>query len=116
MMADRLKLDDFLPYRLSFTFNLVSERIAGIYEALFGLSISEWRLIAVLAEADAITQAGVGLRTRMDKVTVSRAALSLACRGLMDGAPMRTMAARASFTSPPPAARSTMPSRQGRWR
>ncbi|NJC32532.1 DNA-binding MarR family transcriptional regulator [Sphingomonas jejuensis] len=82
-MPQPLTLDTFLPYRLSFTSNLVSARIAAIYESLFGLSIPEWRLVAVLAEADGITQAAVGMRTRMDKVTVSRAALSLTARGLV---------------------------------
>jgi DNA-binding MarR family transcriptional regulator len=82
-----LVLDRFLPYRLSITSNLVSDRIARIYEALFALSIPEWRLIAVIAEAEAITQAEIGERTRMDKVTVSRAAIALVERGLLIRAP-----------------------------
>ena len=79
----QLRLDAFLPYRLSFTSNLVSEAIARAYEALFGLKIPEWRLVAVIAEHDGITQQAIGLRTRMDKVTVSRAAVTLAERGLV---------------------------------
>ncbi len=79
----QLTLDAFLPYRLSFTSNLVSEAIARAYEALFGLKIPEWRLVAVIAEHDGITQQAIGLRTRMDKVTVSRAAVTLAERGLV---------------------------------
>ena len=79
----RLRLDDFLPYRLSITSNLVSEAIARAYEALFGLKIPEWRLVAVIAEHDGITQQAIGLRTRMDKVTVSRAAVALTGRGLI---------------------------------
>ncbi len=47
---DRLRLDAFVPFRLSYTSNLVSDRIAKTYEALFGLSIPEWRLVAVIAE------------------------------------------------------------------
>lgn len=85
-----LKLDDFLPYRLSYTSNLVSESIAHAYESLFGLSISEWRLIAVIAEDDGIGQAAICLRTRMDKVTVSRAAIALAARGLIARQPSAT--------------------------
>ena len=78
-----LVLDDFIPYRLSVTSNLVSDAIARTYEALFGLSIPEWRVIAVAAEHDGVTQAAIGARTRMDKVTVSRAAIALAGRGLL---------------------------------
>ena len=83
MAKARLQLDSFLPYRLSVTSNLVSGTIARAYEALFGLRIPEWRLIAVIAEHGRITQAGIGAQTRMDKVTVSRAAASLAQRGLV---------------------------------
>jgi DNA-binding MarR family transcriptional regulator len=83
----KLRLDDFIPYRLSFTSNAVSEAIASAYEALFGLKIPEWRLVAVIAEHDGITQQAIGLRTRMDKVTVSRAAIALAERGLVTRVP-----------------------------
>lgn len=82
-----LLLDAFLPYRLSFTSNLVSERVAGTYRAMFDLSIPEWRLIAVIAEGDGISQQSIGTRTRMDKVTVSRAAIALTDRSLLERAP-----------------------------
>ncbi len=84
--APRLRLDEFTPYRLSFTSNLVSETIAGAYQRLFGLSIPEWRLVSVVAEQPGITQQEIGRRTRMDKVTVSRAAAALGRRGLVDRA------------------------------
>ena len=79
-----LRLDDFLPYRLSFTSNLVSETVAGTYQSLFDLRIPEWRVIAVVAEHEGISQLDIGLRTRMDKVTVSRAAIALVARGLIE--------------------------------
>ncbi len=82
--SDRpLVLDDFIPFRLSFTSNLVSERVARAYEALFGLTIPQWRLVAVVAETGGISQGEIGQRTRMDKVTVSRAAIGLVERGLL---------------------------------
>ena len=79
----RLVLDDFIPYRLSVTSNLVSDSIARAYESLFGLTIPEWRLIAVIAETGGITQQAIGAKTLMDKVTVSRAAIALVGRGLL---------------------------------
>lgn len=82
-----LKLDQFLPYRLSVASNRVSAAIAGAYQALFGLRISEWRLIAVIAESEGMTQQALGVATRMDKVTVSRAAIALATRGLVQRRP-----------------------------
>ena len=86
-MAKRLLLDEFLPYRLSYTSNAVSEAIAHAYESLFGLRIPEWRLIAVIAENEGVTQQAIGARTRMDKVTVSRAAIALSGRGLIERRP-----------------------------
>ena len=87
MAADPLRLDAFIPFRLSVTSNLVSETIASTYQALFGLTIPEWRLIAVIAEDEGVTQQQVGRRTRMDKVTVSRATIALVERGLIERRP-----------------------------
>lgn len=84
-----LLLDSFLPYRLSFTTNLVSDVIASAYETLFALRVPDWRLVAVTAEnPDGITQQEIGLKTRMDKVTVSRAAIALIDRGLLARKPI----------------------------
>ena len=82
-----LKLDEFLPYRLSIASNRVSAAVASTYQALFGLKIPEWRLIAVIAEGEGATQQALGVATRMDKVTVSRAAATLVERGLVERRP-----------------------------
>jgi DNA-binding MarR family transcriptional regulator len=86
-MTRVLRLDSFVPYRLSIASNAVSDVIAGAYRALFGLNVPEWRLITVLAERGAATQFGLGSATRMDKVTVSRAAIALVDRGLVKRSP-----------------------------
>lgn len=86
-MSRDLILDRFLPYRLSFTSNLVSDAVADTYKALFGLTIPEWRLVALIAEREGITQQEIGSLSRMDKVTVSRAAIALADRGLIERRP-----------------------------
>lgn len=78
-----LKLSDFLPYRMSIASNVVSDAVASAYRTLFGLRIPEWRLVAVLAEGGAMSQQALCGRTRMDKVTVSRAAIGLVERGLI---------------------------------
>tara|TARA_B100000678_G_scaffold220223_1_gene187560 strand:- start:79 stop:564 length:486 start_codon:yes stop_codon:yes gene_type:complete len=78
-----LRLDEFLPYRLSVASNLVSETIAATYRSHFGLTIPEWRIVAVIAEGEGMTQRDIVHRTRMDKVTVSRAAKVLVGRGLV---------------------------------
>ena len=86
----RLILEHFVPYRMSIASNAVSDMIATAYQTLFGLRIPEWRLVAVLAEIGPATPQGVGAATRMDKVTVSRAATALLDRGLVARAPHGT--------------------------
>lgn len=81
--AGALKLDAYLPYRLSVASNAVSGLIARAYEDRFGLTIPQWRLICVLAEDGGRTQREIVARTGMDKVTVSRAARGLANRRLI---------------------------------
>ncbi|MEL6723880.1 MAG: MarR family winged helix-turn-helix transcriptional regulator [Pseudomonadota bacterium] len=79
-----LKLDGFLPYRLSVLSNAVSGKIAKIYEQEFELSVWQWRIIAVLGEREGLTSTEVAQRTLMDKPTVSRAAASLIERGILE--------------------------------
>lgn len=86
-MTTPLRLATFLPYRLSITSGLVSEAVASVYKDLFGLSIPEWRIIAVVAESDGLTQQAIGERTLMDKVTVSRAAIALTGRNVLARTP-----------------------------
>jgi DNA-binding MarR family transcriptional regulator len=72
-----LELDRFLPYRLSVLANTMSVAIAAAYAERFGLSIPEWRVMAVLAQEPGLSAAQVATRTAMDKVAVSRAVASL---------------------------------------
>lgn len=84
------RLADFLPYLLSVTSNAVSGRVADAYRAQFGLGIAEWRVMAVLGDAGALTQRALTSATLMDKVAVNRA-----CKGLEDrGLASRTANAR----------------------
>ena len=73
--AGRLDLETYLPYRLSILSNTVSGAIAAIYETRYGLSVADWRILAILGMApeDPLTQKALCARTRMDKVQVSRA-------------------------------------------
>lgn len=82
-----LRLDDYLPYRLSVAANAVSQLIARAYVDRFGLSVPQWRLMAVLGEHSPLTQQALCGRTLMDKVTVMRAARGLARRRLVRRAP-----------------------------
>lgn len=72
-----LRLRNFLPYRLSVLSNTVSRKIADMYDREFGLSIWQWRVMAVLGENAGITATEIGQVTAMDKVAVSRAVSGL---------------------------------------
>lgn len=76
-----LNLSEFLPYRLSVLSNTISESIARRYRNEFGLSVPQWRVMAVLAQAPGLTAKAVGERTAMDKVAVSRAVSALVDAG-----------------------------------
>jgi len=73
MSESTLDLEEFLPYRLSVLSNLISASIAEAYSRRYGLSISEWRVMAVLGRFPGLSAAEVADRTAMDKVAVSRA-------------------------------------------
>jgi DNA-binding MarR family transcriptional regulator len=83
----RLRLQDYLPYRLSVAANAVSRLVARAYERQFGLKNPQWRLLAVLADEGPLTQHSLCGRTLMDKVTVMRAAHGLLRRRLLKRVP-----------------------------
>lgn len=87
MTHGSLTLDEYMPYRLAVASTTVSALIATAYESLYGLKIPEWRLIFVLREDGPTTQQALVKRSGMDKVTISRAAQSLAKRRLITRAP-----------------------------
>ena len=76
-------LADFLPYRLSVVTNRVSQAFASRYQAAWGLTIPEWRVLAVVGSFAPLSAAAVCEKTAMDKVKVSRAVARLVRRGLL---------------------------------
>lgn len=81
------RLADFLPYQLSIASNAVSTRIAEQYRKRFALKTTEWRIMAVLGDAGALTQREMSQLTLMDKVPVNRACKRLEDRGLVQRSP-----------------------------
>jgi DNA-binding MarR family transcriptional regulator len=77
------RLEDFLPYRLSVATNRISRAFAAHYEQEFGISIPEWRVIAVLGAFAPLSSNAICERTAMDKAKVSRAVAGLLKRGLI---------------------------------
>lgn len=82
-----LRLHDYLPYRLALASHRVSRMVGRAYRARFGLSIPEWRVIAILGEAEEATAQGLGDAAGLDKVSVSRAVRALVDRGVVEKRP-----------------------------
>ncbi len=82
--ASELILEEFLPYRLAVLSHTVSNKIAGVYEERFKLSIPEWRVIAILGRFPGLSAVEVAQRTMLDKVAVSRAVTKLIKSGRLD--------------------------------
>lgn len=92
-----LELENFLPYRLSVLAQLVSESLHDLYAEPFGLTVTQWRVMAALGRFAPLTASEVGQRIVMDKVAVSRAVAGLMGRGLVERATDRTDRRRASL-------------------
>ncbi|MFT8246805.1 MarR family winged helix-turn-helix transcriptional regulator [Roseomonas sp. BN140053] len=82
-----LALGEFLPYRFSVVAEAISRLFASRYERSFGLTIPEWRVMAVLGEAAPRSTQQVIEQTGMDRVRVSRAVIRLADKGLIERRP-----------------------------
>jgi DNA-binding MarR family transcriptional regulator len=79
-----LILEDFLPYRLAILSHTVSSLIARVYDKRFGLTIPEWRVIAIVGRFSGLSAVEVAERTMLDKVAVSRAVTKLIKAGRID--------------------------------
>ena len=95
--TETLQLSTFLPFRLSVLSNTISRRIADLYDREFGLSVWQWRVMAVTADTPGISATEIGQRTEMDKVAVSRAVAGLIELGYLERRPAPEDARRANL-------------------
>lgn len=77
-----LVLEEFLPYRIVVLGDRLSRRLARAY-ADEGISIPEWRVLAVISQEPRMAARDVAARTPMDKMAVSRAVAALEDKGLV---------------------------------
>ncbi|MEO0882724.1 MAG: MarR family winged helix-turn-helix transcriptional regulator [Pseudomonadota bacterium] len=83
MKTRALRLPDYLPYRLSVLSNTISRKIAERYEEMFGISMRQWRVMAILGEVPGLNATDISDRAAMDKVAVSRAVSALIDQGII---------------------------------
>ncbi|MCB2112634.1 MAG: MarR family transcriptional regulator [Parvularculaceae bacterium] len=77
-----IDLSQFLPYRIAVLARSLSEKLGAAY-AGEGLTVPEWRVLAVVSQESAVAARDVVARTPMDKMAVSRAVASLEKKGLV---------------------------------
>jgi len=78
-----LKLDASWTYKLTVLADRVARHSAAIASDVGGLNLSQWRVLAAVADAEGRTSSQVVALTPMDKGIVSRAVASLVQQGLL---------------------------------
>ena len=81
---EAFELEEFLPYRLSLLTNTVSQGIAASYRDEFDITVTEWRILAVLGRYPGLAASEVVDRTAMDKVAIHRAVKTLMSKSLLE--------------------------------
>ena len=81
--AKALKLDQYWPYQLVVLADAISRRTAAIVRDRADLNLSQWRVLAAIAETPGRTANEVVRVTPMDKGIVSRATKALLEAGLV---------------------------------
>ena len=82
--ANDIKLDEYIPFRLSILSRAVSRSLAKQYSKYFNITIPEWRVLAVLASQQPLAANEMGDRTNLDKVKLSRAINRMLATGLLE--------------------------------
>jgi len=80
---DAIRLDEYWPYQVTVLADRISRRTAAIVKREAGLNLSQWRVLAAIAECPGRTAAEVVMMTPMDKGIVSRATKALLSGGYL---------------------------------
>lgn len=85
-LEQTLELSAFVPFRLNRLATGVSQHLAVVYQARFGLDIPQWRVMATVGSMRGCTAQQIAASTRMHKTRVSRAIAELEARELIERA------------------------------
>lgn len=80
--GSHLNVEDFLTFRVTRLANAMRTNVTKPYLGAFGLSLPEWRLLALVARFAPMRFSEVTARSGMDKGQVSRTLRVMATRGL----------------------------------
>ncbi|MDX1398451.1 MAG: MarR family transcriptional regulator [Oceanospirillum sp.] len=82
-ISTSLQLEQYLPYRFNQLADQISSNLTTIYSTEFGVSLSEWRVLALLGQQATMISTDISQRTKMDKAKVSRAVHKLDKEGYL---------------------------------
>ncbi|WP_423353474.1 MarR family winged helix-turn-helix transcriptional regulator [Phenylobacterium sp. VNQ135] len=87
MTSSTLDLERYIPALLTFASNRLSHGASEIYRRLFGVGITEWRVISMLAREPDISAARICQVVGFDKGLASRVIKKLSADGLVNVSP-----------------------------
>jgi len=90
MSAYALDLDRYIPAYFTFLAGKISNSASATYRPRFGVGITDWRIMAMLASDPWISAVRISSATGLDKAAVSRSLRVLADGGLIDIRPDKT--------------------------
>jgi DNA-binding MarR family transcriptional regulator len=82
-----LDLDSYIPAYLTYLAGKISASASAIYRPRFGVGITDWRIMALVAAEPWISAARICAATGLDKAAVSRSVHDLAKTGLIEVRP-----------------------------
>jgi len=75
--------EEFLLFRLSSVSRRVADACANVYFSEFGITVSDWRLMAQIGRFGSISAKDIAEKISMDRVTISRSAARCLSEGLI---------------------------------
>jgi DNA-binding MarR family transcriptional regulator len=75
------ELERFLPYLLNQAAEAASRSFQAVYRAEYGMTRTQWRVMAHLGRFGALTAADICRRSHVEKTKVSRAVAAMEARG-----------------------------------
>lgn len=82
--TETFDLKSFFPYQVRIFYHAVSRSVADIYTSKHGLTVFEWRAMAVLGNHQPLSASEVVEKSSLDKVQISRAIKGLMTSGLLE--------------------------------
>ncbi len=75
--TEKFDLQTYIPCRMATLTHTIMRSVASLFEDRFGISIPEWKVLAIIHEAPGLSAVAVARLAQMDTVAVSRAVTKL---------------------------------------